>query len=163
MLDEFISNVLAFLATSGYSNLTAGNILMFGVAALLIYLAIKKDYEPLLLLPIGFGALLANLPLSGINDPGGFLYYVYTYLLETGLIPILIFIGIGAMTDFGALISSPKSFLLGAAAQIGIFLAIILAITFGFNLSEASAIGIIGSADGPTTVYVASRLAPHLL
>jgi oxaloacetate decarboxylase beta subunit len=163
LLDELISNILTFLSTSGYFNVTAGNILMFGVAALLIYLAIKKDYEPLLLLPIGFGALLANLPLSGINDPGGFLYYVYTYLLETGIIPILIFIGIGAMTDFGALISSPKSFLLGAAAQIGIFLAIILAITFGFNLSEASAIGIIGSADGPTTVYVASRLAPHLL
>ena len=136
---------------------------MFGVAALLMYLAIKKDYEPLLLLPIGFGALIANLPVSGINDPGGFFYYIYTYLLETGIIPILIFIGIGAMTDFGALISSPKSFLLGAAAQIGIFLAIILAVIFGFNLSEASAIGIIGSADGPTAVYVASHLAPHLL
>jgi len=163
LLDELISSILAFFSTSGFSNITAGNIVMIGVAALLMYLAIKKDYEPLLLLPIGFGALLANLPLSGINDPGGFLYYIYTYLLETGIIPILIFIGIGAMTDFGALISSPKSFLLGAAAQIGIFLAIILAILFGFNINEASAIGIIGSADGPTSVYVASRLAPHLL
>lgn len=163
MFEDLVSQLLAFLATSGIFSMTAGNVVMIGVAVLLMYLAIKKDYEPLLLLPIGFGALLANLPLSGISDPGGFLYYVYTYLLETGIIPILIFIGIGAMTDFSSLISSPKSFLLGAAAQIGIFLAIILAILFGFSISEAGAIGIIGSADGPTTVYTASRLAPHLL
>lgn len=163
MFEDLISQLLAFLATSGIFSVTAGNIVMIGVASLLMYLAIKKDYEPLLLLPIGFGALLANLPLSGISDPGGFLYYVYAYMLETGIIPILIFIGIGAMTDFSSLISSPKSFLLGAAAQIGIFLAIILAILFGFSINEAGAIGIIGSADGPTTVYTASRLAPHLL
>ncbi|MBC7120845.1 MAG: sodium ion-translocating decarboxylase subunit beta [Candidatus Methanosuratus sp.] len=136
---------------------------MIGVASILMYLAIKKEYEPLLLLPIGFGALLANLPLSGITDPGGFLFYIYEYLLATGIIPILIFIGIGAMTDFGQLISSPKSFILGAAAQIGIFMALFLAIAFGFNIDEAGAIAIIGSADGPTTVYTASRLAPHLL
>ncbi|MCQ5376958.1 MAG: sodium ion-translocating decarboxylase subunit beta [Candidatus Methanomethylicia archaeon] len=136
---------------------------MIGVSAVLMYLAIKKEYEPLLLLPIGFGALLANLPLSGITEVGGFLFYIYKYLLETGIIPLLIFIGIGAMTDFGALISSPKSFLLGAAAQLGIFMAIILAVLFGFSINEAGAIGIIGSADGPTTVYTASKLAPWLL
>lgn len=163
MLEEIISKVLSFLASSGYFNITLGNLVMIGVASILMYLAIKKEYEPLLLLPIGFGALLANLPLSGITDPGGFLFYIYEYLLATGIIPILIFIGIGAMTDFGQLISSPKSFILGAAAQIGIFMALFLAIAFGFNIDEAGAIAIIGSADGPTTVYTASRLAPHLL
>ncbi|RWX73711.1 MAG: Oxaloacetate decarboxylase beta chain [Candidatus Methanosuratincola subterraneus] len=163
LLDEVLAKILEFLASSGYSNLTLGNLVMMGVALLLIYLAVKKEYEPLLLLPIGFGALLANLPLSGISGPGGFLFYIHEYLLNTGIIPILIFIGIGAMTDFGPLISSPKSFILGAAAQIGIFLALFSAMALGFSTSEAGAIGIIGSADGPTTIYTASKLAPQLL
>ncbi|MEM4406714.1 MAG: sodium ion-translocating decarboxylase subunit beta [Candidatus Methanomethylicaceae archaeon] len=163
MFEDLITKVLNFLLTSGYFNITIGNVVMISVALVLIYLAIKKEYEPLLLLPIGFGALLANMPLSGIAELGGFLYYIHNYLLETGIIPILIFIGIGAMTDFGPLLSSPKSFILGAAAQIGIFLAIMLAFSMGFSVNEAGAIGIIGSADGPTTVYTAAKLAPHLL
>lgn len=163
LFEELGSQILEFLLNSGFFKITLGNVIMIGVSAVLMYLAIKKEYEPLLLLPIGFGALLANLPLSGITEVGGFLFYIYKYLLETGIIPLLIFIGIGAMTDFGALISSPKSFLLGAAAQLGIFMAIILAVLFGFSINEAGAIGIIGSADGPTTVYTASKLAPWLL
>lgn len=163
MFEDLVSRVLNFLLTSGYFNITLGNIVMIAVALVLIYLAIKKEYEPLLLIPIGFGALLANIPLSGIAELGGFLYYIHHYLLETGIIPILIFIGIGAMTDFGPLLSSPKSFILGAAAQIGIFLAIMIAFSMGFSVKEAGAIGIIGSADGPTTVYTAAKLAPHLL
>lgn len=163
LFEDLITKVLNFLLTSGYFNITIGNVVMISVALVLIYLAIKKEYEPLLLLPIGFGALLANMPLSGIAELGGFLYYIHNYLLETGIIPILIFIGIGAMTDFGPLLSSPKSFILGAAAQIGIFLAIMLAFSMGFSVNEAGAIGIIGSADGPTTVYTAAKLAPHLL
>jgi sodium ion-translocating decarboxylase beta subunit len=163
LFEDLVSRVLNFLLTSGYFNITLGNIVMIAVALVLIYLAIKKEYEPLLLIPIGFGALLANIPLSGIAELGGFLYYIHHYLLETGIIPILIFIGIGAMTDFGPLLSSPKSFILGAAAQIGIFLAIMIAFSMGFSVKEAGAIGIIGSADGPTTVYTAAKLAPHLL
>ncbi|MCX8182663.1 MAG: sodium ion-translocating decarboxylase subunit beta [Candidatus Methanomethyliaceae archaeon] len=163
MFEDLISRLLNFFLTSGYFNITIGNLVMISVALVLIYLAIKKEYEPLLLVPIGFGALLANIPLSGISELGGFLYYIHYYLLETGIIPILIFIGIGAMTDFGPLLSSPKSFILGAAAQIGIFLAIMLAFAMGFTVNEAGAIGIIGSADGPTTVYTAAKLAPHLL
>ncbi|MEJ5292505.1 MAG: sodium ion-translocating decarboxylase subunit beta [Candidatus Methanosuratincola sp.] len=163
LLGDIISRILDFLASSGYYNISPGNMLMIGVAFLLMYLAVKKGYEPLLLLPIGFGALLANLPMSGITGPGGFLFYIYEYLLATGIIPILIFIGIGAMTDFGPLISSPKSFILGAAAQIGIFLALLLSVVLGFGINEAGAIAIIGGADGPTAIYTASRLAPQLL
>ncbi|MCC6013799.1 MAG: sodium ion-translocating decarboxylase subunit beta [Candidatus Verstraetearchaeota archaeon] len=139
------------------------NIIMIIIGLILIYLGIFKEYEPLLLIPIGFGAILVNIPMSNIADIGGFLYYIHKYLLETGIIPILIFIGIGAMTDFGPLISNPKSFLLGGAAQLGIFISMILATLIGFNIKEAGAIGIIGSADGPTTIYTASKLAPHLL
>jgi oxaloacetate decarboxylase beta subunit len=139
------------------------NVIMIIIGLILIYLGIFKEYEPLLLVPIGFGAILVNIPMSNIADIGGFLYYIHKYLLETGIIPILIFIGIGAMTDFGPLISNPKSFLLGGAAQLGIFISMILATLIGFNIKEAGAIGIIGSADGPTTIYTASKLAPHLL
>jgi len=147
----------------GLMNLNLGNIIMIFIGILLIYLGIKKEYEPLLLIPIGFGALISNIPMSGITDIGGFLYFIKHYLLETGIIPILIFIGIGALTDFGPLISNPKSFLLGGAAQLGIFIAIMCAALIGFNINEAGAIGIIGSADGPTTIYTAAKLAPHLL
>jgi carboxybiotin decarboxylase len=141
------------------------NLIMILLAGVLIYLAIEKEFEPVLLLPIGFGAILANLPLTGITDAaeGGFLGVLYQAGIKTELFPLLIFIGIGAMTDFGPLLENPKMALLGAAGQIGIFGTLILALNFGFNLNEAASIGIIGAIDGPTAIYVSTRLAPHLL
>ena len=141
------------------------NLIMILAGGVLIYLAIKKDFEPVLLLPIGFGAILANLPLTGITDPveGGFLGVLYQAGVQTELFPLLIFIGIGAMTDFGPLLENPKMALLGAAGQVGIFGTLLLALNFGFNLNEAASIGIIGAIDGPTAIYVSARLAPHLL
>jgi len=141
------------------------NLVMILVGGILIYLAIKKNFEPVLLLPIGFGAILANLPLTGITDAGegGFLGVLYQAGIKTELFPLLIFIGIGAMTDFGPLLENPRMALLGAAGQVGIFGTLLLALYFGFNLNEAASIGIIGAIDGPTAIYVSSRLAPHLL
>lgn len=141
------------------------NLVMTLVGGLLIYLAIKKDFEPILLLPIGFGAILANLPLTGITDAaeGGFLGVLYQAGIKTELFPLLIFIGIGAMTDFGPLLENPEMAILGAAGQIGIFGTLLLALSIGFELNEAASIGIIGAIDGPTAIYVSSRLAPHLL
>jgi oxaloacetate decarboxylase beta subunit len=153
--------------------MTRGQLVMILVAFLLIYLAIVKKYEPLLLLPIAFGALLTNLPLAGLMDgpttlvngtvqPGGVLYYLYQGV-ELGIYPPLIFLGIGAMTDFGPLLANPKSILLGAAAQLGIFAALLGAIALGFDLRAAASIGIIGGADGPTAIFLTSRLKPELL
>jgi oxaloacetate decarboxylase beta subunit len=141
------------------------NLIMIMVGGLLIYLAIKKDFEPVLLLPIGFGAILANLPLTGITDvgEGGFLGVLYQAGIRTELFPLLIFIGIGAMTDFGPLLENPRMALLGAAGQVGIFGTLLLALSLGFDLNESASIGIIGAIDGPTAIYVSSRLAPHLL
>lgn len=141
------------------------NLVMILVGGVLIYLAVKKNYEPVLLLPIGFGAILANLPLTGITDAGqgGFLGILYEAGIKTELFPLLIFIGIGAMTDFGPLLENPRMALLGAAGQVGIFGTLLLALRLGFNLNEAASIGIIGAIDGPTAIYVSSRLAPHLL
>ncbi len=141
------------------------NLIMILVGGVLIYLAIKKEFEPILLLPIGFGAILANLPLTGITDAadGGFLGVLYQAGIKTELFPLLIFIGIGAMTDFGPLLENPKMALLGAAGQVGIFGTLLLALNLGFDLNEAASIGIIGAIDGPTAIYVSSRLAPHLL
>ena len=141
------------------------NLVMILVGGLLIYLAIKKNFEPVLLLPIGFGAILANLPLTGITDAsqGGILGVLYQAGIKTELFPLLIFIGIGAMTDFGPLLENPRMALLGAAGQVGIFGTLLLALSIGFNLNEAASIGIIGAIDGPTAIYVSSRLAPHLL
>lgn len=140
------------------------NLIMILAGGTLIYLAIKKDFEPVLLLPIGFGAILANLPLTGITEPAeGFLGVLYQAGIRTELFPLLIFIGIGAMTDFGPLLENPKMALLGAAGQVGIFGTLLLALSFGFDLNEAASIGIIGAIDGPTAIYVSSRLAPHLL
>jgi len=130
---------------------------------LLIYLAIAKDYEPVLLLPIGFGAMLANMPLTGITDPDGFLGIMYSFGIKTELFPLFIFIAIGAMTDFGPLLEDPKMALLGAAGQFGIFGTLMVALLCGFKLNEAASIGIIGAIDGPTAIYVSSKLAPHLL
>ena len=139
------------------------NLVMLGVGGLLIFLAVKFEFEPNLLLPIGFGALLANLPLTGITEPGGFLKILYDFGISTELFPLFIFIGIGAMTDFGPLLENPRMALLGAAGQIGIFVTLMLALLLGFPLNEAASIGIIGAIDGPTAIYVSSKLAPQLL
>ncbi|MCE2571409.1 sodium ion-translocating decarboxylase subunit beta [Motilimonas eburnea] len=144
-------------------------LVMMAVGAVLLYLAIVRKFEPLLLLPIGFGAILANIPNAGLNDEGGLLYYVYHIGIDSGVFPLLIFMGVGAMTDFGALIANPKMLFLGAAAQFGIFATLFGAIAlnvipgFEFTLQDASAIAIIGGADGPTAIFLASKLAPHLL
>lgn len=155
--------------SSGFTALTWQQLLMIAVACILVYLAVVKKFEPLLLLPIAFGVLLANLPLTGLMDgppsateAGGLLYYLYMGV-KLGIYPSLIFLGIGAMTDFGPLIARPSSLILGAAAQLGIIVAFIVAIALGFTPQEASSIGIIGGADGPTAIYLTSRLAPHLL
>ncbi|MEE1540763.1 MAG: sodium ion-translocating decarboxylase subunit beta, partial [Arenicellales bacterium] len=140
-----------------------------GVGLLLLYLAIARKFEPLLLVPIGFGAILTNIPIAGIAGPEGLLGLVYKVGIETGVFPLLIFMGVGALTDFGALIARPSTLLLGAAAQFGIFatllgaLALNLVPGFEFSLADAAAIGIIGGADGPTAIFLASRLAPDLL
>ncbi len=154
---------------TGLANFVPGQVIMMIVGALLLYLAIARGYEPLLLLPIGFGAILANIPAAGFTDEGGLLWYVYHVGIETGVFPLLIFMGVGAMTDFGALIANPKMLFLGAAAQFGIFATLFGAIAlnfipgFEFSLADASAIAIIGGADGPTAIFLASRLAPDLL
>ncbi|MBU7017863.1 MAG: sodium ion-translocating decarboxylase subunit beta [Theionarchaea archaeon] len=153
---------LEFFEMTGFSNLTAGNIVMICVGCVLIYLAISKQYEPLLLLPIGFGAILTNIPSTGLMDEGGLLYIFYQGV-KYGIFPPLVFLGVGALTDFGPLLANPKTFLLGAAAQFGIFGTLIGALYVGFSVPEASSIGIIGGADGPTAIYLTSKLAPHLL
>lgn len=148
---------------SGFSSFTWGNAIMITVAGILIALAVVKEYEPMLLLPIGFGCLLANIPLTGMTDGDGFFGLMYRAGISTELFPLLIFIGVGAMIDFSPLLSQPKMVLLGAAAQFGVFGTLMLAILIGFPLNEAAAIGVIGAIDGPTSIFVASSLAPHLL
>ena len=155
---------------TGAANLTLGHLVMIGVCLTLIYLAIKRDFEPLLLIPIGFGGLLANVPVAGISDPDGFLGIVYNLGVSNGLFPLLIFMGVGAMTDFGPLLANPKTALLGAAAQFGIFGTLTGALLLSeyvpgisFSVQDAAAIGIIGGADGPTAIFLASRLSEHLL
>ncbi|HHZ16174.1 MAG TPA: sodium ion-translocating decarboxylase subunit beta [Clostridia bacterium] len=174
-----ISQAFYDLATStGFYTITWQQLLMLVIACVLLYLAIVKGFEPLLLLPIGFGMLLANIPHAGLmsppqpgidpftgnesTTPGGLLYYLYQGV-KLGIYPPLIFLGVGAMTDFGPLIANPKTLLLGAAAQLGIFLTFIGALLLGFNPQEAGSIGIIGGADGPTAIFLTSKLAPHLL
>lgn len=145
--------------------ITWKDLVMMAVGCVLIYLAVVKDYEPVLLLPIGFAAILTNIPLTGISDPDT--HGLFAILFDAGvrneLFPLLIFIGIGAMTDFGPLLENPRMALLGAAGQVGIFGTLLLALALGFDLNEAASIGIIGAIDGPTAIYVSSRLAPHLL
>jgi oxaloacetate decarboxylase beta subunit len=157
--------VQQLVGQSGFANLTLGNLVMFVIAAVLIDLAITKGYEPLLLIPIGFGAVLANLPLANMASYGeGIIVILYDAGLRTELLPPLIFLGIGALTDFRPLMGRPLTFLLGAAAQLGIFVAALGAFYFlGFNPREAAAIGIIGGADGPTSIFLTIQLAPHLL
>lgn len=164
MLDAFIK----FFQGMGFAYFEWGQLLMISIACLLMYLAIKKDFEPLLLLPIGLGAFLTNLPLNGLLNPPngneiGGLYYYLSQGINLEIFPPLIFLGIGAMTDFGPLLANPKSFLLGAAAQFGVFIALMAAVALGFSYQEAAAIGIIGGADGPTAIYLTLKLAPHLL
>ena len=164
----FVDSLVKLWGDSGFSALTVQSVVMIVIALVLIYLAIVKKFEPLLLLPIAFGVLLANLPLAGLmNEPvgeeaGGLLYYLYLGV-KKGIYPSLIFLGIGAMTDFGPLIARPSSLFLGAAAQFGISIAFIIAVALGFAPAEAASIAIIGGADGPTAIYLTSRLAPHLL
>lgn len=160
--------VAEFLGTTGFANITGDQFIMILVTCVLFYLAVVKKFEPLLLIPIAFGMLLANLPLSGVmspggDSPGGLLYYIYNSGIKLGIFPPLIFLGVGAMTDFGPLIANPRSLFLGAAAQAGIFFTFIGATLFGFTAQEAASIGIIGGADGPTAIFLTSKLAPDLL
>lgn len=151
-------------AMTGFGALSIKSGLMILIGCVLIYLACAKEYEPLLLLPIGFGCVLANLPMSqmAFNNEGGLLYYFYQGV-RAEIWPPLIFLGVGALTDFGPLLANPSTLMLGAAAQIGVYLTLIVAVTLGFSLQEAAAIGIIGGADGPTSIFLANKLAPHLL
>ena len=152
------------IMTTGVANLTIGNLVMWLIAFLFIYLAITKNYEPLLLVPIGFGILIVNLPLTFLMGEGeGLLWKFYHYGLEWEVIPPLIFLGLGAMTDFGPMIANPKTLILGAGAQFGVYVSFFGALFLGFNIPEACSIGIIGGADGPTTIYTTVHLAPHLL
>ncbi len=158
-----------FLSYSGFANVTIGHIVMIAAGLFFIYIAIKKDYEPLLLVPIGFGILIGNIPFLenvglqiGIYEQGSVMNYLY-YGVVKGIYPPLIFLGIGAMTDFSAMLSNPKLVILGAASQVGIFLTLLGALALGFSPQEAGAIGIIGGADGPTAIFIASKLAPHLI
>ncbi|MFT5369724.1 MAG: sodium ion-translocating decarboxylase beta subunit [Candidatus Latescibacterota bacterium] len=159
--------LVEFLGTTGFANLTFGNVLMIIIGIVFINLAITKHYEPLLLVPIGFGVVVGNIPsiasmALGVYDEGSVLRYIY-FGVTSGLFPPLIFLGIGAMTDFSTMLSNPKLILLGAAAQIGIFLTLIGAMYLGFTPEEAAAIAIIGGADGPTAIFLSAKLAPHLL
>lgn len=166
----FIEAIRTILADSGFAALTWQHCLMILIAFVLIYLAIVKKFEPLLLLPIAFGVLLANLPLAGLmnepaegsTEPGGLLYYLYLGV-KKGIYPSLIFLGIGAMTDFGPLIARPSSLFMGAGAQFGIYAAFMVATALGFTPKEAASIGIIGGADGPTAIFLTTKLAPDLL
>ncbi|MDO6545427.1 sodium ion-translocating decarboxylase subunit beta [Photobacterium sanguinicancri] len=164
-----MDGLLKLWSETGIANFELGQVFMMFIGFGLLFLAIRKGFEPLLLLPIGFGAILANIPNAGFTDEGGLLYYIYHVGIETGIFPLLIFMGVGAMTDFGALIANPKTLLLGAAAQFGIFFtlfgAILLNLVPGmeFSMADASSIAIIGGADGPTAIFLASRLSPDLL
>ncbi len=161
--------LLQLWASTGLYNFTAGQLFMIAVGGVLIYLAIAKGFEPLLLIPIGFGGVLANIPIAGIAGPDGILGILYHAGIESGVFPLLIFMGVGAMTDFGPLLARPSLMILGAAAQFGIFFTLFGAIAMNlvpgmeFSMADAAAIAIIGGADGPTAIYVASRLAPDLL
>ncbi|MDD1782973.1 sodium ion-translocating decarboxylase subunit beta [Enterovibrio sp. ZSDZ35] len=164
-----MEGLLILWSETGLANFDFGQLVMITVGCVLLFLAIRKGFEPLLLLPIGFGAVLANIPNAGFTEPGGVLYYIYYVGIESGIFPLLIFMGVGAMTDFGALIANPRTLLLGAAAQFGIFATLFGAIMLNlipgmdFTLADAASIAIIGGADGPTAIFLASRLSPDLL
>lgn len=157
-----LTKILPLFTLSGFAELTVGNIIMLIVGGVLLYFAIVKKCEPLLLVPIGFGAILVNLPITGIMEEGGLLYFI-SWGIRHEVYPCLIFMGIGAMTDFGPLLANPITFLLGAAAQVGVFVALVGSVLLGFNIQEAASIGIIGGADGPTAIYLTVKMAPQLL
>ena len=161
-MDGFMRALVSVWTDSGFSNLTWENCVMILVGLVLLYLSIAKEYEPLLLLPIAFGCIMANFPNTGFNDEMGVMMAI-GFGIKYEIFPPLIFMGVGAMTDFAPLIANPKTMLLGAAAQIGVFVALAGAMMLGFNVQEAASIGIIGGADGPTAIYLTSKLAPHLL
>ena len=161
-MDGFMRALVSVWTDSGFSNLTWENCVMILVGVVLLYLAIAKEYEPLLLLPIAFGCIMANFPNTGFETDMGVMMAI-GFGIKYEIFPPLIFMGVGAMTDFGPLIANPKTMLLGAAAQIGVFVALAGAMILGFNVQEAASIGIIGGADGPTAIYLTSKLAPHLL
>lgn len=176
-----MDNLLNLWSSSGIAQMQLSQLFMMFIGLGLLFLAIKKGFEPLLLVPIGFGTLLANIPGAGfelapvydamgqLESPGGLLYYIYHAGIETGLFPLLIFMGVGAMTDFGPLLANPRTLLLGAAAQVGIFTTVLGAVALGhfgildFSIRDAASIGIIGGADGPTAIFVTSKLSPELL
>ena len=161
MFEAFVVALSSVWADSGFSALTGGHIIMIVVGLVLLYMAIGKGFEPLLLSPIAFGCILANIPKNGFEQPG--VMSVIMYGINHEVFPPLIFLGVGAMTDFGPLIANPKTLLLGAAAQAGVFVALLGAMLLGFTVQEAAAIGIIGGADGPTSIYLAAKMAPQLL
>ena len=164
-----MDSLIKLWESTALANFELGQVIMMLVGCLLLYLAIAKNFEPLLLLPMGFGAILTNIPVAGFSEVGGLLHYIYYAGIDTGIFPLIIFMGVGAMTDFGALIANPKTLLLGASAQFGIFATLFGAIALNavpgieFTLKDASAIAIIGGADGPTAIFLASKLAPELL
>jgi len=176
-----MENLNSLWLSSGLAQVQTGQVFMMLIGLGLLFLAIRKGFEPLLLVPIGFGTLLANIPGAGfdampiydalghLESPGGLLYYIYSAGIETGLFPLIIFMGVGAMTDFGPLLANPKTLLLGAAAQVGIFTTVLGAVALGhfgildFSIRDAASIGIIGGADGPTAIFVTSKLSPELL
>ncbi|MGP2528112.1 sodium ion-translocating glutaconyl-CoA decarboxylase subunit beta [Acidaminococcus sp. LBK-2] len=161
-MDAFVVALTSVIQDSGFVAFTGGNAVMMLVGCILLYLAIVKGFEPLLLSPIAFGCILANVPRTGFETDPGVMQLILGGI-KYEIFPPLIFMGVGAMTDFGPLLANPKTLLLGAAAQIGVFVALLGAMLLGFNVKEASAIGIIGGADGPTSIYLASKMAPHLL
>jgi len=161
-MELYLAALRGVIEQSGLITLSTGNIVMLLVSFVLLYLAIAQGFEPLLLLPIAFGCLLVNLPLSGILDPGGFLFFV-KFGIDHEIYPIIIFMGIGALTDFGPLLANPITFLLGAAAQLGVFVAVIGSMLMGFSIQQAAGIGIIGGADGPTAIYLCAKLAKDIL
>ena len=161
MFEAFFVALSSVWADSGFSALTGGHVIMICVGLLLLYMAIAKGFEPLLLSPIAFGCILANIPKNGFEEPG--VMSVIMYGIHHEVFPPLIFLGVGAMTDFGPLLANPKTLLLGAAAQAGVFVALLGAMLLGFTVQEAAAIGIIGGADGPTSIYLAAKMAPQLL
>ena len=161
-MDGFMRALVSVWTDSGFASLTIENIIMILVGLVLLYLAIAKDYEPLLLLPIAFGCIMANFPNTGFETDMGVMMAI-GFGIKYEIFPPLIFMGVGAMTDFGPLIANPMTMLLGAAAQIGVFVALAGAMALGFNVQEAASIGIIGGADGPTAIYLTTKLAPHLL
>ena len=160
-MEAFVVALASVWADSGFSALTGGHVIMICVGLILLYMAIGKGFEPLLLSPIAFGCILANIPKNGFEQPG--VMSVIMYGINHEVFPPLIFLGVGAMTDFGPLIANPKTLLLGAAAQAGVFVALLGAMLLGFTVQEAAAIGIIGGADGPTSIYLAAKMAPQLL